>query len=66
MPHDGLLPPRYDDAGLAGVLPAVAASLGVTRYAAPAHLPLPERFPGGRGPGWGVATQLYSVRSHRS
>ena len=42
MPHEGLLPPRYDDAGLAGVLPAVAASLGVTRYAAPAHLPLPE------------------------
>jgi hypothetical protein len=33
MPHDGLLPPRYDQWGLAAVLPAVAASLGVTRYA---------------------------------
>jgi len=33
MPHEGLFPPRYDAAGLAGVLPAVAASLGVERYA---------------------------------
>src|SRR6478672_10745710 len=33
MPHEGLFPPRYDAAGLAGVLPAVAASLGVQRYA---------------------------------
>jgi hypothetical protein len=33
MPHDGLLPPRYDQWGLAAVLPAVAASLGVSRYA---------------------------------
>jgi hypothetical protein len=29
MPHEGLLEPRYDAAGLAGVLPGVAASLGV-------------------------------------
>ena len=42
MPHAGLLPPRYDQTGLAGVLPAVAASLGVPRYAASAHLELPE------------------------
>jgi hypothetical protein len=42
MPHEGLLPPRYDETGLAGVLPAVAASLGVPRYAASAHLELPE------------------------
>jgi hypothetical protein len=42
MPHEGLLPPRYDETGLAGVLPAVAASLGVSRYAASAHLELPE------------------------
>jgi len=34
MPHEGVLTPRYDAAGLAGVLPAVAASLGVGRYAA--------------------------------
>jgi len=33
MPHEGVLTPRYDAAGLAGVLPAVAASLGVDRYA---------------------------------
>ena len=33
MPHDGLLPPRYDQWGLAAVLPAVAGSLGVSRYA---------------------------------
>ncbi len=32
----------------------------------PAGLPLPPGFPGERGPGWGVAAQLYSVRSHRS
>jgi hypothetical protein len=44
MPHEGLVPPRYDDTGLAGVLPAVAASLGVPRYAASGHLP----FPGAR------------------
>ena len=30
MPHEGLLEPRYDAAGLAGVLPGVAASLGVS------------------------------------
>ena len=42
MPHEGLVPPRYDDTGLAGVLPAVAASLGVSRYAAPGRLLLPE------------------------
>ncbi|MDF2143597.1 alkaline phosphatase family protein [Knoellia sp. p5-6-4] len=29
MPHLGLLEPRYDGAGLAGVLPGVATSLGV-------------------------------------
>ena len=29
MPHLGLLAPRYDDGGLAGVLPGVATSLGV-------------------------------------
>ncbi len=29
MPHEGLLSPRYDHRGLAGVLPGVAASLGV-------------------------------------
>ncbi len=29
MPHEGLLEPRYDRSGLAGVLPGVAASLGV-------------------------------------
>lgn len=29
MPHLGLLEPRYDSAGLAGVLPGVATSLGV-------------------------------------
>jgi hypothetical protein len=29
VPHLGLLEPRYDDAGLAGVLPGVATSLGV-------------------------------------
>jgi hypothetical protein len=40
MPHDGLVPPRYDDAGLAAVLPSVAASLGVTRYAGRAPLEL--------------------------
>lgn len=34
MPHEGLLHPRYDAAGLAGVLPAVAATLGVDRFAA--------------------------------
>lgn len=33
MPHDGLLPPRYDQWGLAAVLPAVAGSLGVPTYA---------------------------------
>ncbi|WP_270889160.1 alkaline phosphatase family protein [Pedococcus sp. 5OH_020] len=30
MPHERLLPPRYDADGLAGVLPAVAESLGVS------------------------------------
>lgn len=33
MPHEGILTPRYDSAGLAGVLPAVAASLGIPPYA---------------------------------
>ena len=33
MPHEGILAPRYDSAGLAGVLPAVAASLGISPYA---------------------------------
>jgi hypothetical protein len=33
MPHEGILAPRYDSAGLAGVLPAVAASLGIPAYA---------------------------------
>ena len=33
MPHEGLQAPHYDRTGLAGVLPGVAASLGVTRYA---------------------------------
>ena len=42
MQYEGLLPPRYDDSGLAGVMPAVAASLGVARYAGGAHLSLPE------------------------
>jgi hypothetical protein len=41
MPHEGLIPPRYDSGGLAGVLPAVAASLGVARYAAADGLPFP-------------------------
>jgi hypothetical protein len=34
MADDDLLLPRYDSAGLAAVLPAVAASLGVPQYAA--------------------------------
>jgi hypothetical protein len=34
MADDDLLPPRYDSAGLAAVLPAVAGSLGVPQYAA--------------------------------
>ena len=38
MPYDGLMPPRYDAAGLAAVLPAIAGSLGVDRYAAGAGL----------------------------
>jgi hypothetical protein len=41
MPHEGLVPPRYDSGGLAGVLPSVAASLGVSRYAACDGLPFP-------------------------
>ena len=32
MPHVGLQAPHYDRTGLAGVLPGVAASLGVSRY----------------------------------
>jgi hypothetical protein len=32
MPHAGLQAPHYDRTGLAGVLPGVAASLGVSRY----------------------------------
>lgn len=40
MPHEGLVPPRYDDAGLAAVLPSVAASLGVAGYAGRAPLEL--------------------------
>lgn len=42
MPHDGLVAPRYDETGLAGVLPAVAASLGVEAYAATDRLGFPE------------------------
>ncbi|HEY3534037.1 MAG TPA: alkaline phosphatase family protein, partial [Pedococcus sp.] len=34
MPHEGLQDPHYDRTGLAAVLPGVAASLGVQRYAA--------------------------------
>jgi hypothetical protein len=41
MPHEGLIPPRYDAGGLAGVLPSVAASLGVSRYAASEALLFP-------------------------
>lgn len=41
MPHAGLLPPRYDAAGLAGVLPSAAASLGVPGYAGRAPIELP-------------------------
>jgi predicted AlkP superfamily pyrophosphatase or phosphodiesterase len=41
MPYEGLLSPRYDAAGLAGVMPAVAGSLGVRSYAACDGLPLP-------------------------
>jgi type I phosphodiesterase/nucleotide pyrophosphatase len=40
MPHTGLLQPRYDAAGLAGVLPAVAASLGVAAMQRPDALPM--------------------------
>src|SRR6478672_5146819 len=39
MPHEGLIPPRYDSGGLVTVLPSVAASLGVRRYAACDGLP---------------------------
>jgi hypothetical protein len=41
MPHEGLFPPRYDAGGLAAVLPSVAASLGLGRYAADGGLPFP-------------------------
>ena len=41
MPHEGLTPPHYDDAGLAGVLPSVAAALGVKEYAGHAPIQLP-------------------------
>src|SRR6476661_6175015 len=41
MPHEGLTQPRYDDAGLAGVLPSVAAALGVAGYAGRAPIELP-------------------------
>lgn len=41
MPHEGLTPPHYDDAGLAAVLPSVAAALGVTGYAGRAPIELP-------------------------
>jgi hypothetical protein len=40
MPHAGLQAPHYDRAGLAGVLPGVAASLGVSRYAACDSVPM--------------------------
>jgi hypothetical protein len=44
MPHAGLLEPRYDSAGLAGVLPGVAASLGVAACADADAVPmLPAR-----------------------
>jgi hypothetical protein len=41
MPHSGLLPPRYDDAGLAAVLPSAAAALGVSGYGGRAPIELP-------------------------
>ena len=40
MPHSGLLEPRYDAAGLAGVLPGVAASLGVEALAEADAVPM--------------------------
>jgi hypothetical protein len=40
MPHEGLLAPRYDDAGLAAVLPSAAASLGIPGYAGRAPIEL--------------------------
>jgi hypothetical protein len=45
VPHEGLLAPRYDDAGLAAVLPSAAASLGVPGYAGRAPI---ELAPAGR------------------
>jgi hypothetical protein len=40
MPHAGLQAPHYDRTGLAGVLPGVAASLGVSRYDASDTVPM--------------------------
>jgi hypothetical protein len=40
MPHEGLLEPRYDAGGLAGVLPGVAASLGVQALAHTEAVPM--------------------------
>ena len=40
MPHLGLLEPRYDAGGLAGVLPGVAASLGVEALAHTETVPM--------------------------
>ena len=41
MPHEGLLAPRYGAAGLAGVLPGVAASLGVEALSGAEAVPMP-------------------------
>jgi hypothetical protein len=40
MPHAGLQTPHYDRTGLAGVLPGVAASLGVSRYTGSDSVPM--------------------------
>ena len=54
MPHEGLLEPRYDAAGLAGVLPGVAASLGVSSLAA--SMPCPCVPPGAPWSCWSTAS----------
>ena len=41
MPHEGLVEPRYDRSGLAGVLPGVAASIGVDSLAGSDAVPMP-------------------------
>jgi len=40
MPHAGLQAPHYDRTGLAGVLPGVAASLGVSHYTGSDSVPM--------------------------